>query len=102
MAKLTPIAASKFRKVLEIAGYKCIRIEGDHFVYSKAGATRPLVIPNWKQIPVFIIKNNLRTAGITREEYFSMLDKVWDYKAQIISTWKIKNSDEYILFSHNC
>jgi predicted RNA binding protein YcfA (HicA-like mRNA interferase family) len=76
MPKITPIPASTLRKVFEKAGFKCVRIEGDHFVYIKKGVWRPVVIPNWKEVPVFIIKNNLRTAGITREEYFSLLEEI--------------------------
>lgn len=76
MPRITPIPTRKLRKVFEKAGFKCVRIEGDHFVYTKQGAARPVVIPNWKEIPVFIIKNNMRTAGITREEYFSLLEKI--------------------------
>ncbi|MEK6576810.1 MAG: type II toxin-antitoxin system HicA family toxin [Nitrospirota bacterium] len=76
MPKITPISASRLRKVFEKAGFKCVRIEGDHFVYTKEGILRPVVIPDWKETPVFIIKNNLRTAGITREEYFSLLEEV--------------------------
>lgn len=75
MPKITPISAYKLQKVFEKAGFQCVRTEGDHFVYTKKGIARPVVIPNWNDIPVFIIKNNLRTAGITREEYFSLLKK---------------------------
>ncbi len=67
MPKIVPIPASRLRKVFEKAGFKCVRIEG---------ITRPVVIPDWKEVPVFIIKNNLRTAGITREEYFLLLKEV--------------------------
>lgn len=76
MPKIVPLSPIKLRKVFEKAGFKCVRIEGDHFVYTKAGVSRPVVIPNWKEIPVFIIKNNLRTAGLTREEYFSLMSEV--------------------------
>jgi len=76
MTKITPIPASKLRKVFEKAGFKCVRIEGGHFVYTKQGIARPVVIPDWNEVPVFIIKNNLRTAGMTREEYFLFLKKV--------------------------
>ncbi len=76
MSRIIPIPASRLRKVFEKAGFKCVRIEGDHFVYTKEGVSRPVVIPNWKEVPVFIIKNNLRTAGISREEYFTLLEKV--------------------------
>lgn len=74
MQRITPITAGRLRKVFEKAGFKCVRIEGDHFVYTKEGVLRPVVIPDWKEVPVFIIKNNLRTAGITRETYFSLLE----------------------------
>lgn len=76
MPKIIPIPASKLSKVFEKAGFKCVRVEGDHFVYTKEGIPRPVVIPSWKEVPVFIIKNNLRTAGISREEYFALLEKV--------------------------
>ena len=46
MPKLTPIPASKLRKVFEKAGFQCVRIEGDHFVYTKQGIIRPVVIPD--------------------------------------------------------
>jgi len=50
--------------------------EGDHYVYTKPGITRPVVIPDWPEVPVFIIKNNLRTANISRDEYFDLLKKI--------------------------
>ena len=37
------------------------------------GPKATLVIPKYAAIPVFIIKNNLRTAGMTRERYFELL-----------------------------
>jgi len=64
------------RKVFGKAGFTCVRIEGDHFVYTKAGVVRPIVIPDWQEVPVFIIKNNLRSAGMSREEYFAILEKI--------------------------
>jgi predicted RNA binding protein YcfA (HicA-like mRNA interferase family) len=74
MPKIVPIPARKLRKVFEHAGYTCRRIEGDHYVFSKPGAKRPLVIPDLDDVPVFIIKNNLKSAGISREEYFLLLE----------------------------
>jgi hypothetical protein len=38
-------------------------------IYTKAGIKRPLVIPMYHAVPVFIIKNLLRTAAMTRERY---------------------------------
>jgi len=31
------------------------------------------VIPTYAEVPVFIIRNNLRTAGLSRDEYFRLL-----------------------------
>jgi len=63
-------------KVFEKAGFSCVRIEGDHYVHTKAGIGRPIVIPDWPEAPVFIIKNNLCSANISREEYFHYLGEI--------------------------
>ena len=76
MPRITPIPAKRLKRIFEEAGFKCVRTEGDHFVYTKRGIIRPIVIPDWQEVPVFIIKNNLRSAGIRREEYFRLLEKV--------------------------
>ena len=76
MPKIVPIPASMLRKIFEKDGFKCVRIEGDHYVFTKQGATRPIVIPNWPAVPVFIIRNNIRTAGINRERYFQLLEEI--------------------------
>jgi len=76
MPKILPIPAKKLMRVFERAGFSCVRIEGDHYVYTKDGVARPVVIPDWREIPVFIIKNNLRSANISREEYFALLAEV--------------------------
>ena len=73
MLKIQPISAKKLCKVFEKAGFKCVRIEGDHFVYTKEGIMRPVIIPDWQQVPVFIIRNNIRTENISRDEYFQLL-----------------------------
>ena len=59
--------------MLEADGFRLIRQEGDHLVFTKAGVLRPVVIPKYSSVPVFIVKNNLRTAGISRERYFELL-----------------------------
>ena len=76
MPRITPISASKLRKVIEKAGFRCVRTEGDHFVYVKEGIARPVVIPGWDEVPVFIIKNNLRTLNLSRQDYFKLLGEI--------------------------
>ncbi|WP_420485314.1 type II toxin-antitoxin system HicA family toxin [Iningainema tapete] len=47
------------------------RQEGSHRCYIKPGISRPVVIPTYDEIPVSIIRNNLKTAGISRDEFSS-------------------------------
>ena len=76
MPRLTPIHWRKLLKVLEVEGAVVVGQTGDHIELSKSGAIRRLVVPKYKNIPVFIIENNLKTAGISRQRYFELLKKV--------------------------
>ena len=73
MLRITPLPYQRLCRVFELAGFKLVREEGAHRVYTKPGIMRPIVIPCYRAVPVFIILNNLRTAGISREQYFSLL-----------------------------
>ena len=75
MRKLTTVSYKTLCGIFERAGFAHVRIEGDHLVYIKSGCIRPVVIPRYKSIPIFIIKNNLRSAGMSREEYFKYLEQ---------------------------
>ena len=44
-------------------------------VMTKQGVPRPVVIPMVRELAVFIIRNNMRTAGMTRARYFELLDE---------------------------
>ncbi|MGO4881372.1 MAG: hypothetical protein ACLP59_11175 [Bryobacteraceae bacterium] len=44
-------------------------------VFTKTGVARPVVIPKYASVPVFIIKNNLRTSGMSRDRYFELLGR---------------------------
>ena len=72
MPKINSIHWRKLVKVFERNGWVLDRIEGDHLVYVKSGYIRPVVIPKVKEVQVFIIANNLKTAKILREEYFKL------------------------------
>ena len=45
-------------------------------MYVKPGVPKPVVIPDWDEVPVFTIKNNLRTAGLSRDDYFTLLGQI--------------------------
>jgi predicted RNA binding protein YcfA (HicA-like mRNA interferase family) len=76
MAKITPLNWSVLEKVFLEAGFRFARQKSSHRPYTKPGISRPVVIPTYDEIPVSIIKNNLKTAGLSRDEYFRLLDRV--------------------------
>lgn len=71
--KITPVHYKVLCQVFEKAGWRFVRQKDDHLIYEKEGFIRPVVIPTYRTVPVFVIKNNLRTAKISREEYFKLL-----------------------------
>lgn len=73
MPRFRPISYRQLVRVFEAEGFPCVRTEGDHMVFTKPGVIRPVVIPKYGSVPVFIIKNNLKTAGISRDRYFELL-----------------------------
>ena len=73
MAAIRPVHYQLLNRVFEQDGFVFDRQEGDHRVYVKAGVRRPLVIPQYRAVPVFVIRNLLRTSGMTRERYFELL-----------------------------
>jgi predicted RNA binding protein YcfA (HicA-like mRNA interferase family) len=73
MPRITPISGKRLEQVFLSAGFTFARQEGSHRSYMKAGVARPVVIPTYDEVPVFIIRNNLRTAGLSRADYFRLL-----------------------------
>jgi predicted RNA binding protein YcfA (HicA-like mRNA interferase family) len=75
--KITPISYQTLVKVFEAEGFILKRQKGDHLILTKPGVRRLIVIKTSPhKTPVTHILTNLRTAGITRERYFELLDKV--------------------------
>ena len=75
MPRITPVHWKVLEKVFVGAGFRLARQEGSHRSYVKHGVSRPVVIPTYAEIPVSIIRHNLKTAGISMEEYFALLVK---------------------------
>jgi len=76
MAAIRPVHYSKLVKAFEQEGFTFDRQRGDHLIYINAGVIRPVVIPVYDQVPVFTIKNLLRTAGMSRERYFELMQNL--------------------------
>ena len=75
MPKFTPVDLKTLERVFLAAGFQFARQEGSHSSYIKPGIARPVVIPTYREVPVFIIRNNLKTAGISRDDYFRLLEQ---------------------------
>jgi predicted RNA binding protein YcfA (HicA-like mRNA interferase family) len=76
MPKIIPIHWRRLEKVFLSTGFRFARQEGSHRSYTKHGIARPVIIPTYDEVPVSIIRNNLKTAGITRDEYFVLLERI--------------------------
>ncbi len=76
MAHLTPINWKKFEKFLLFIGCHFEREKGDHRIYWREGLKRPVVIPHKGELPIFIIRNNLRILGVNPEEYLEILKRI--------------------------
>ena len=76
MQRITPIPFRLLVKVFKLDGFSVKRQKGDHLILTKPGVKRPVVIKTSPgEVPVTHIMTNLRTAGISRERYFELLDK---------------------------
>ena len=73
MPRFTPQDWRTLEKIFEAAGFRFARQDGSHRSYVKSGVARPVVIPAYREVPVFVIRNNLKTAGLSRDEYFALL-----------------------------
>jgi len=63
-------------KLFEKYGCIFIRQKGDHMVFHHKNAKRAVVIPKYDEIPVTVILNNMKTVGMTREEYLSIMESI--------------------------
>ncbi len=75
MPRIKAVHWKEFEKFILAVGCEFKREKGDHRVYWEAGIKRPIIIPRDTALPPFIILNNLKVLGISREEY---LKKVSD------------------------
>ena len=77
MKKTANITVAEFRQALQLLGLEKKRIKGGHEAWMKAGMTRPVIFQTHADpIPEFIVKNNLRNIGISREEFLAVLEKI--------------------------
>ena len=73
MPRIGSIHWKRFETFLLSVGCEFKRERRDHRIYWKKGINRPVVIPRDTALPPFIILNNLRVLGISREEYIKKI-----------------------------
>lgn len=74
--RLGRIHWKKFEKFLLSVGCEFVSEEGDHRKYRKPGILRPVIIPRESELPQFVVLNNLRTLGISRETYLKKVSEL--------------------------
>ena len=74
--KISPTEYQVQVKIFEMAGCVYIRTKGDHLIYHHPESIRPVVIPKYREVPAFVIKNNMRIIGMSREKYLELLQKI--------------------------
>ena len=75
MPKIKSVHWRVLKKVFEEYGCSYKRKKGSHHILIYPNAKRAIVIPEYSEIDVDIIKNNMRTVGMTRDEYFELLKR---------------------------
>ena len=73
--KLTPMSWRRLRCVFELDGFAFHKGKGDHWVGEKPGVLRPVVIPQYSEVGLDIIRANMRTAGMPRSRFLELLEK---------------------------
>ena len=72
MPWLPRISGRTARRAFERAGWTYSRTTGDHMMLTMLGK-RTLSVPDWDELPPFVLRGLLRTAGITVEEFVGLL-----------------------------
>jgi len=73
MGGLAPIPYKALEKVVLAVGCTFQRQTSSHRVYWRDDQIRPVIIPTYKAVPVFIIRNILRQLKVSPEEYLKIV-----------------------------
>ena len=68
------IPLKSFRDYLEWKGLKKIRTKGSHEIWSKNDLSRSIIVQSHiDPVPLFVVKTNLKTLGVTIRDYEEFL-----------------------------
>lgn len=73
--KLSNISLREYRRFLQNAGCVCYAVNSGHEHWRKEGLTRPITFQTHiDPVPEFIVKNALRTLGLTKQQFHKLLN----------------------------
>lgn len=75
MPKLSPVPHELLVRIFKADGYEFDRQRGSHVVLTKPGTPRPVIVPTYNAVGLDIIRGLMRTANMSRERYFELMDK---------------------------
>lgn len=70
------IAWQELRDIAILVGFVYDRTKGDHYIMTKPGAARPVVIKMAKELGEDIVRTNMQTMGLSRKEFDQHLNTV--------------------------
>lgn len=77
MRNLSNVSISEFRAIMLLLGLTKVRTKGGHEAWMKDGMTRPAIVQTHVDpVPEYVLRNNLRIIGISREEFLTLLEKL--------------------------
>lgn len=72
--RLSNVSLEDYRSFLQKAGCTSTSIKGGHEKWTKQGLLRPIIVQTHVDpVPEFIIKNALRSLGLNKADFFSIL-----------------------------
>lgn len=75
MKHLRNISLSQYESFLELARCKYIKTEGGHAKYFRSDLNRPIIVQTHvNPVPEFIIKNALRSLGMSKQQFWDLLE----------------------------
>lgn len=72
MPRLPRISGRETVRAFERAGWTYVRTTGDHMMLTLPGR-RTLVVPDYDDLPPFILRGLIRSAGLSVEEFIALL-----------------------------
>jgi predicted RNA binding protein YcfA (HicA-like mRNA interferase family) len=77
MTRLTRLNARDMAKVLELAGFTCVRSKGGHFQYRHAdGRSTTIPFHGSELLPIKLIKQILTETNIGEDQYRTLASRV--------------------------